>query len=92
MAQYIEHNKTSQAVMQQQAARPQNVGTRIAQTDFFAYICMFITLFNYTMEKKNKKQSLKKKPFIPVAEMRQLFGISEQFKKGNSKRTERWLR
>lgn len=68
MTQYTEHNKASQAVMQQQAARPQNVGTRMAQTDYFAYICMFITLFNYTMEKKNKKQSLKKKPSIPVVE------------------------
>lgn len=53
--------------MQQQAAKPQNVCAKISQTDFFAYICMFITLFNYTMEKKNKKQSLKKKPSIPIA-------------------------
>ena len=78
--------------MQQQAARPQNVGAKGAQTNYLAYICMFTTLFNYTMEKKNKKQSLKMKPSIPMVEMRQLFGISEQFKKGNSKRTERWLR
>ena len=92
MGEHIEHNKTSQEVMRHQAARPQDVGTRMVQTDFFAYICMFMTLFNYTMEKKNKKQSLKKKPSIPMADMRQLFGISEQFKKGNSKRTERWLR
>ena len=56
MREYFEHNKTSQEVMQQQAAKPQNVCAKISQTDFFAYICMFITLFNYTMEKKNKKQ------------------------------------
>lgn len=68
MIDYSGHNKTSQAVMQQQAVRPQNVGTRMVQTDYFAYICMFTTLFNYTMEKKNKKQTLKKKPSIPVAE------------------------
>ena len=66
MREYFEHNKTSQEVMQQQAAKPQNVCAKISQTDFFAYICMFITLFNYTMEKKNKKQSLKKKPSIPI--------------------------
>lgn len=59
MTQYTEHSKASQEAMQQQAARPQNVGTRMAQTDYFAYICMFITLFNYTMEKKNKKHSFK---------------------------------
>ena len=57
-----------QEVMLQKAAKPENAGARMVQTDYFAYIFMFTTLFNYTMEKKNKKQSLKKKPFIPVAE------------------------
>lgn len=84
MIDFTGHNKSSQAVIRQKAARPQNVGYRMLQTDCFAYICMFTTLFNHTMEKKNKKQSLKKKPSTPVAEMRQLFGDSEQFKKSKS--------
>jgi Virulence protein len=68
MREYIGHNNILQEVMLQKAAKPENAGARMVQTDFFAYICMFTTLFNYTMEKKNKKQSLKKKPSIPVAE------------------------
>lgn len=68
MIDYSGHIKASQEVMRQQAARPQNVSTRMAQTDSFAYICMFTTLFDYTMGKKNKKQSFKKKPLVPVAE------------------------
>lgn len=59
MKAYTGHYKTSQAVMMQQTARPQAVSAKMARTDFFAYICMFTTLFNILMEKKNKIQSFK---------------------------------
>lgn len=68
MTQYIGHNKALQEVMRQQSAIPQNVSTKMVRTDSFAYIGMFTTLFDITMEKKNKKQSLEKKPSIPMAE------------------------
>ena len=105
MIAYIEHNKTSQATVWQQAATPENVSTRMAHTNYYAYICMFTTLFNYTMEKKNKKESLNEKPSIPVAERVQSSHLNGEIsyeatvrnyrtvqKEGNNKRTERWLR
>ncbi|MBR5936247.1 MAG: Abi family protein [Bacteroidaceae bacterium] len=70
MAKYIGHSKASQAAMKKQAATPQNVGAKIAQTDFFAYICMFLTLFNDTIYRECNLEPRKHSPYQLIEYMK----------------------